>query len=59
VIGAVLIRLTPVLVRLLHSAAGQLRRRDRAAGLASVLTKAGDGLSWVARRQGRGPSVNG
>ncbi len=52
VIGALLIRLTPVLARALHSAAGALRRRGRASALAAVLAKGGDGLQWFARRRG-------
>lgn len=54
IIGAVLVRLTPVLGRGLRSAADALRRQGKAAPLASVLAKAGDGLLWVARRRGRG-----
>lgn len=54
IIGALLVRLAPILARGLHSAAGALRRRGRAGALASVLAKTGDGLSWVARRRGRG-----
>lgn len=54
IIGALLVRLTPVLARGLHSAAAGLRQRGRAGAFASVLTKAGDGLLWVGRRRGRG-----
>lgn len=52
VIGALLIRLTPVLARVLHAAAGALRRRDRAGAVAAVLAKSGDGLLWAGRRRG-------
>lgn len=58
-IGFVLVRLTPVLARVLHSAADRLRSRGKGAALASVLAKSGDGLSWVARRRGRGRDAIG
>ena len=50
IIGAVLVRLTPVLARGLHSAAAGLRQRGRAGALAGVLTKTGYLLLWVGRR---------
>ncbi|MBA3417793.1 MAG: hypothetical protein H0U09_03650 [Geodermatophilaceae bacterium] len=54
VIGAVLVRLAPVLGRVLHSTADKMRRRGSTGAVPTVLTKAGDGMSWVARRGGRG-----
>lgn len=54
IIGALLVRLTPILARSLHSAAAGLRQRGRAGALASMLTKTGDVLLWVGRRSGHG-----
>jgi len=59
IIGAVLVRLAPILARGLNSAADGLRRRGRAGALASVLAKTGDGMMWVARRRDRGRRMNG
>ncbi|CAN5724218.1 hypothetical protein BH18ACT7_BH18ACT7_04620 [soil metagenome] len=59
IIGALLVRLAPILARALNSAADGLRRQGRAGALASVLAKIGNGLSWVARRSGRGRRARG
>ncbi|MBA2417131.1 MAG: hypothetical protein H0V64_14850 [Geodermatophilaceae bacterium] len=59
VIGAVLVRLAPVVARLLHAAADGLRRRGKHGAPAAMLTKAGDALLWVGRRRGRGRDTVG
>lgn len=58
VIGALLVRLAPVLARLLYRAADGVRRRGGTSAISSVLTKTADAMSWMARRRGRsGPAV--
>lgn len=51
IIGAVLVRLAPLLARMLRSAGDGLRRRRGDTMVSGALTKAGDGLAWFARRR--------
>ncbi len=59
IVGALLVRLAPVLGRALHSAAAGLRRRGRAGLLAGALGKGGDLLLWLSRPGGRGRRLIG
>lgn len=59
VIGAVLVRLAPVVGRFLHRAADRLRGRDGNTAVVTVLTKTGDAMLWVARRRDRGRGTLG